>query len=99
MALPLCAPQSGSTERFLTEIHHQMYGGDTALHIAAAAFSRPLAELLVSSGANVRAKNRRGAEPLHYAADANRFEPEAQASIIEYLISVGADANAKDKSG
>jgi ankyrin repeat protein len=83
---------------FFTEIRHYMYGGDTALHMAAAAFSRPMAELLVSHGADFRAKNRRGAEPLHYASDGNRCEP-SQAGVINYLISLGADPNALDKSG
>jgi hypothetical protein len=36
---------------------------------------------------------------LHYASDANRPEPVAQAEVIAYLISVGADPNAVDKSG
>src|SRR5207253_11066372 len=40
-----------------------------------------------------------GAEPLHYAADANRWDPTAQAETIEYLVSVGADPNALDSSG
>src|SRR5216110_1191007 len=84
---------------FFADIAHYLYEGDTALHMAAAAFRRPVAELLVAYGANCRAKNRRGAEPLHYAADANRPEPRAQASVIEYLTSIGADPNAIDKSG
>lgn len=46
-----------------------------------------------------RARNRRGAEPLHYAADTNRWDPTAQAETIEYLISIGADPNALDGSG
>jgi hypothetical protein len=46
-----------------------------------------------------RARNRRGAEPLHYAADANRWDPIAQADTIDYLISVGANPNALDHSG
>ncbi len=84
---------------FFDKIRHYMYGGDTALHMAAAAFSRPMAELLVSHGAHCRAKNRRGAEPLHYASDANRSEPQAQGDVIRYLTSIGADPNAVDKSG
>ncbi|MCA1840910.1 MAG: ankyrin repeat domain-containing protein [Actinobacteria bacterium] len=76
-----------------------MYGGDTALHIAAAAFSRPMAELFVSHGADCRAKNRRGGEPLHYASDANLSKPQAQAEVVEYLTSIGADPNAVDNSG
>src|SRR5205807_2857404 len=60
---------------------------------------RPIAELLVAHGADCHAKNRRGAQPLHYAADANHWEPVAQAETIEYLLSAGADPNALDKSG
>src|SRR4051812_40558293 len=99
MALPVGATRQQAADFFFTEIRHYVYGGDTALHMAAAAFSRPIAKLLVSHGANFRAKNRRGAEPLHYAADANRSSPSAQASVIEYLISIGADPNAIDNSG
>ena len=53
---------------FLIPIRHYVYAGDTALHVAAA-HDRGLAESLVVQGAAVRAHNRRGAEPLHYAAD------------------------------
>jgi ankyrin repeat protein len=98
MALPLRKKQE-PIDPFFTEISHYMYGGDTALHMAAAAHSRPMAELLVSHGANCRAKNRRGAEPLHYAADGNRSEPKLQAGVIQFLISKGAEPNAMDKSG
>src|SRR5260370_9624421 len=84
---------------FFSEIAHYLYAGDTALHMAAAAFRRRVAELLVAHGADCRAKNRRGAESLHYAADANRWDPAAQAETIEYLLSVGADPNALDSAG
>ena len=84
---------------FFAEISHYLYVGDTALHIACAAFNRPIAELLVGHRANCRVKNRRGAEPLHYAADANHWNPTAQSETIEYLVSIGADPNAVDKSG
>jgi ankyrin repeat protein len=67
--------------------------------MAAAAFRRDVAALLVANGADCLARNRRGAEPLHYAADANRWDPIAQAETIEFLISVGADPNALDRSG
>jgi ankyrin repeat protein len=53
--------QNGSTF-FFREIAHYLYAGDTALHMAAAAFDRPIAKLLVKQGADCRAKNRRGAE-------------------------------------
>jgi hypothetical protein len=88
---------------FLSAIGHYVYAGDTALHVGAAAHRRALAESLVARGADVRARNRRGAEPLHYAADGSpgtaRWDPAAQRDVIAYLIDVGADPNAFDKSG
>jgi ankyrin repeat protein len=99
MALDVGATRQDASPFFFTDIGHYVYAGDTALHIAAAAFRRPLAERLVAHGADCRARNRRGAEPLHYAADANRFSPAAQAEVIEYLVSIGADPNAVDRSG
>jgi ankyrin repeat protein len=102
--LATTAADAGATRQegsdfFFAEIAHYFYRGDTALHMAAAAFRRPVAEILVAGGADCRARNRLGAEPLHYAADANRWDPEAQAETIEYLLSVGADPNALDRSG
>jgi hypothetical protein len=88
---------------FLVAIRHYVYAGDTALHIAAAAHQRALAESLVARGAEVRARNRRGAEPLHYAADgspgAEQWDPVAQREVVTYLIESGADPNALDKTG
>jgi ankyrin repeat protein len=93
------ATREQSSTFFFADIAHYFYAGDTALHMAAAAFRRRLAELLVAHGADCRAKNRRGAEPLHYAADANRWDPTAQAETIKYLMSIGADPNALDSAG
>jgi ankyrin repeat protein len=98
-ASPVGATRQQATDFFFTEISHYLYAGDTALHMATAAFSRPMADLLISHGADCRARNRRGAEPLHYAADGGRREPRAQARVIEYLISMGAEPNAVDKTG
>jgi hypothetical protein len=88
---------------FLTPIRHYAYGGDTPLHIAAAAYYRELTEALIATGADLRARNRRGAEPLHYAADgspgADFWDPVAQSEVIAILISAGADPNAFDNSG
>jgi len=39
-------------------------GGDTALHVAAAAYRQEIVQKLIATGANVRARNRRGAEPF-----------------------------------
>ena len=93
------ATRQDASTFFFSEIAHYIYAGDTALHMAAAAFRRPVAELLVAHGADCRAQNRRGAESLHYAADANHWDPAAQAETIQYLLSVGADPNALDSSG
>ena len=88
---------------FLATIGHYVYEGDTALHVAAAAYQAELAERLIGLGAAVRARNRRGAEPLHYAADgapdASNWDPPAQHALIVYLIAAGADPNALDNSG
>jgi ankyrin repeat protein len=88
---------------FLTPIHHYVYSGDTALHISAASHQRQLVESLVTRGADVRARNRRGAEPLHYAADggpaADGWDSAAQRDVISCLVKAGADPNAVDESG
>lgn len=88
---------------FIAPIRHYVYHGDTALHIACAANRPELAQTLVTMGADVRARNRRGAEPLHYAADGNpdadHRDRIAQREVIAYLIEAGADPNAFDKSG
>jgi ankyrin repeat protein len=99
MSSPVGASRQESSTFFFADIAHYLYAGDTALHMAAAAFRCHVAALLVAHGADCRSKNRRGAEPLHYAADANRADPTAQLETIEYLISVGADPNALDRSG
>ncbi|MGH9873804.1 MAG: ankyrin repeat domain-containing protein [Pyrinomonadaceae bacterium] len=99
MASPRGATRQQSTECFYPAIGHYLYAGDTALHMAAAAISKAIAKQLIFCGADPRARNRRGAEPLHYAADSDRLELRAQADVIEYLVSVGADPNAVDKSG
>src|SRR3954454_23907822 len=69
LAIAVGASRETAEAYFLDEISHYVYAGDTALHVAAAAYELEVAEELVGSGANVSARNRRGAEPLHYAAD------------------------------
>ena len=97
------ASRQDPTTSFLVPIRHYVYAGDTALHVAAAAYHRGLAETLVAQGAAVRARNRRGAEPLHYAADghpgADFLDSNAQSEVVSYLIDAGADPNTLDKSG
>jgi ankyrin repeat protein len=88
---------------FLAAIHHYVYAGDTALHITAAAHNSILARSLVAQGADVRARNRRGAEPIHYAADgipaASHRSRDFQREVITYLVEAGANPDAMDKSG
>lgn len=97
------ATRADSATFFLQPIGHYLYAGDTALHLAAAAYRLAIAETLIQQGAHVRARNRRGAEPLHYAADgspdAAHWNPAAQAAVIALLIRHGADPNSLDKSG
>jgi hypothetical protein len=97
------ATRLAARENFFDEIQHYIYEGDTALHMAAAAYQERIAAELIAKDADVRAKNRRGAEPLHYAADggpgARSWNPHTQAVTIARLIGAGANPNAIDKSG
>jgi hypothetical protein len=102
-ALTEGATRQGATDYWFEEIGHYVYNGDTALHVAAAAYRHAIAHELIDAGADVRARNRRGAEPLHYAADGGpgslSWNPEAQAATIAVLIAASADPNATDNSG
>jgi Ankyrin repeats (many copies)/Ankyrin repeat len=92
-----------SDDFWLAEIGHYVYVGDTALHVAAAGYATKVAQALIAVGADVAARNRRGAAPLHYAADglpgAPGWNPAAQAATVAVLIAAGADPNAVDNSG
>ena len=97
------AIRQASRENFFDRIKHYINEGDTALHMAAAAKQTHIAAELITRGADVRARNRRGAEPLHYTVDGGPgspvWDPNEQAMIIGKLIRAGADPNAIDKSG
>jgi ankyrin repeat protein len=88
---------------YLDQINHYVYAGDTALHVAAASYQPALGRALTKGGADVSARNRRGAQPLHYAADGSpgsaHWNPDAQAATVAYLIEAGADPNAIDGNG
>ena len=51
--LAVGATRHGAETYFLDEIDHHVYAGDTALHIAAAAYEADLVRELVGAGANV----------------------------------------------
>ena len=97
------ATRQAFEQNFFDQILHHMYEGDTALHMAAAAYQFSIVKKLIAKGADIRARNRRGAEPLHYAVDGGPglpgWNPSAQMKIVARLIRAGADPNALDKSG
>src|ERR1700727_307091 len=80
------ATREAATDYYLAGIGHYLYAGDTALHIAAAAYRPPVVPQLSALGADVGARNRGGAQPLHYAADGSpgspRWDPGAQAATV-----------------
>src|SRR5580704_17428543 len=83
------AALSRREEFFLPERLAQVYGGDTALHAAAFSYGPEMARRLVTAGADIHAKNRRGAEPLHAAAigvpGSASWNPACQTEVIRYL--------------
>jgi hypothetical protein len=103
VSFSLGATRQSPSPNFIKEIGHYIYAGDTALHFAAASYRPKMAGKLIQAGANVRAKNRRGSEPLHAAAFGSpgspRWDPAAQAATIVCLIEAGADPNAQNMDG
>ncbi|MEI9942252.1 MAG: ankyrin repeat domain-containing protein [Pseudomonadota bacterium] len=102
------APQAYQTqisrEVLVEAIPHQLYAGDIPLHLAAAALKPAVAQLLLESGSDANAKNRRAATPLHYACDARPsssgiWDPIAQVSVIDILVEHGAALDNADQGG
>jgi hypothetical protein len=92
-----------SDEFFLAGRLAQVYEGDTALHAAGFSYDREMAQDLITRGADIRARNRRDAEPLHAAVigvpGSVGWDPVRQRDVIVYLIEAGADPNATAAGG
>jgi hypothetical protein len=90
-------------EFFIEHCHAQVYEGATALHAAAFAYDHETARDLVARGADIGARDRRGAEPLHAAVIGEpgtaNWNPPRQRAVIEYLVEAGADPNAMAGGG
>ncbi len=90
-------------EFFAAQCRAQVYAGDTALHAAAFAYDPDLVRDLVGRGADVRARNRRGAEPLHAAVmgepGSAHWAPDRQGAVIDRLVEAGADPDAAAAGG
>ena len=101
-ALVTGATRANAESFYFERIAHYAYAGDTALHIASAAYLPGLVTQLLACGAKVSVANRRGAQPIHYASDggptAGRSNEQDQADVIHALVKHGADPNAVDKS-
>jgi ankyrin repeat protein len=101
IALEVGASRSASTEFFLDEIKHYVYGGDTALHVAAAAHWPEGVALLLEAGADVKVINRHQQTALHYACAGGPglkgWNPKAQAQVIQMLLDAGADPDVTAK--
>jgi len=82
-------------EFFLAERRAQVYEGDTALHAAAFSYDPAMARELVVRRADARARNRRGAEPLHAAVigapGSPTWDPTRQRAVILSLSLSGRD--------
>lgn len=97
------ATRQTAKENFIAEVGRYIYRGDTALHFAAATYDSDIIRTLIAHGADVRARNRLGDQPLHAAAvgapDSTRWDPRAQSAAIATLIDSGADPNSVNKMG
>jgi ankyrin repeat protein len=100
---PAAATQRMDEDLLVTELPHQLYRGDTLLHLAAAGLRYDAARALLAAGTPVNAANRRGATALHYACDPRplspTWDPPAQRRIIDLLVSAGATVDHPDRGG
>jgi ankyrin repeat protein len=100
---PAAAAQRMDEDLFVPELPHQLYRGDTPLHLAAAGLRYDAARALLAAGTPVNAVNRRGATALHYACDPRplspTWDPPAQRRVIDLLVSAGTTVDHPDRGG
>jgi ankyrin repeat protein len=100
---PAAAARRMDEDLLVTELPHQLYRGDTPLHLAAAGLRYDAARALLAAGTPVNAINRCGATALHYACDPRplspTWDPPAQRRIIDLLVSAGATVDHPDRGG
>ena len=80
IAAEIGATRQHASDFFLVDIRHYVYGGDTTLR-RCGRVSSPDRRAADPHGADVGARNRRGAQPLHYASDGNHANPAPGATI------------------
>lgn len=91
-------------DRFEERLIHWFYRGDTLLHAAAAGYLAEIAQQMMNAGADPQsARNRRRAQPLHYAADGHPDSPvwneQHQVATIRVLLRAGAMIDAREQNG
>jgi ankyrin repeat protein len=73
------------------------------LHAAGFSYDPEIAQDLITRGADIRARNRQGAQPLHAAVigvpGTASWDPTRQRDVILYLIEAGADPNSAAAGG
>lgn len=77
----------------LVDAREAMLGGASPLELAVSLGDVPIAELLISAGADIDARNRDGGTALHVAAFSEQRE------TVALLLGEGADPNARDARG
>jgi len=70
-----------------------------SLHQAAADGDIDRVKSLISKGADVNAKDKRGRTPLHIVLDVDRFKYQLFKDVAELLIAKGTGVSSKDKYG
>lgn len=100
------APQAKDMAKLLiakgADVNHGgMQRGMTPLHAAIENRNKDIFEVVMTSDANVNARDESGRTPLHYLAmhQAKEIPKEMANEMAQHLIARGADVEAKDKSG